>query len=138
MKLISAVLLLLAANAHAEDGWVLVAGAVAPTTPCPAPTVCLAWTKVTKYEDNTAIPAEKVSLVLCHVFRGSEEIWLVPCINEQQVMPDQPRGDQCYFIIASLDGKSSKPSNTACKKVGFPGPTDGKIEGPTDGAIEPK
>jgi len=145
MKLtISLVLLGLSVSASAKDnGWLTFGGAVAPATACPVGAVCLAWIKPSGLVDKDGkdigpIPADKVPLVMCHIYRASQEVWLVPCVNEQQIMPNQPRGTQCYVMTASLDAGVSDPSNTRCKKVGFPGPTDGKIEAPTDGSIQPK
>lgn len=129
MKLSSLALLLLIGAAHGA------CPAVVPTT-----TACVQWLAPTKWSDETPITTP----ISYNVWRLSTTVPATVTLIKQTsatdsgVLPAQPRGKQCYIVTAVVLGVESTPSNQGCKKIGFPGPTDGKIEGPTDGSIEPK
>lgn len=116
---------------------------------CKSSEVCLSWTPPTHFErpctDNAnplcariAIPSDAV--ITYRIYRLTNGI-MTGLSNTTTgtgiKLLNQPRGNQCYSVSATVNGvESVLASPMKCKMVRFPGPTDGGIERPTDGGIE--
>lgn len=105
--------------------------------------VCISWRPSPGWDDNTSYAAgTKVDYT---VFRyDATRNTSVPVKTTQALevmLTAEPRGQQCYFLSAKVDGLQSVfvPKHPGyCVLVRPKAPTDGAIEAPTDGAIEPR
>lgn len=97
---------------------------------CPGSSACLYWQASTQWTDGTPITTE----VTYTVFRGSIAVGTTKLLA--LILGPEPTGNQCYTVTATAEGKTSVPSNQACKLIRPAAPTEGAIEAPSDGGIE--
>jgi hypothetical protein len=103
----------------------------------PPDRACVQWQASSGWSDNS--PFTPGTVVTYRVYRltppGATLVYTTTALNTPN-LAGFPKGEQCFFVRASVNGTESANSNTACKTLRFPGPTDGSIVGPTDGSIE--
>lgn len=129
--IIAAALLLTSSFAHGQQ------------LTCKSSEACLKWFAPTQYEPEcgscTAKPIAVGTLITYRIYRQTNGIMTAlanTTTGTQIKLINQPRGQQCYAVMAIIGGTESKLSNVGCKMIRFSGPTDGGIERPSDGGIE--
>lgn len=102
----------------------------------PANKACIQWGASLGWTDGTPYGAG-ISVRYRVILVGATPVVLGETSSLEYRPQGLTLGTKCFYVITVLNtGAESAPSNTACKTLRFPGPTDGKIEGPTDGSIE--
>jgi len=111
----------------------LAAGALSP---CPSNVACIAWAAPTQNTDNSPITHPLRYRLYRNV--GAAAVVVSDTTSLNADIAGLPLGQQCFYATAidTVSGYESDPSNTTCKTLRLPAPTDGSIEAPTDGSIE--
>ncbi len=91
----------------------------------------LVWTNPTQWSDGQALAAP----VTINVYRDGELVRQIAAPATSLTLTAEPYGQRCYALTATVDGIESALSNSACKTVKLPAPTDGRIAAPTGGSI---
>ncbi len=111
----------------------------------PSNKACLQWVASSGWNDGTPFAAGTV--VTYRVYQVDKVTGgLQQLLGTTQALQLQPTGlslgEKCFAVVTVVSptptgfNSTSSPSNTACKTLRFPGPTEGSIAAPSDGSIE--